>query len=71
MHMKDVFDMLAGTSTGSILSSALSLPSDKLNPIPYKGKHYKLPKFWASDCVRIYTEGGADIFQQNGLSTFM
>lgn len=36
--MKDVFDMLAGTSTGSILSSALSLPSDKLNPIPYKGK---------------------------------
>lgn len=71
MHMKDIFDMLAGTSTGGILSAALALPSDKLNPVPYKGKHLPLPKFWAGDCVQIYTKGGPDIFRQNGLSTFM
>lgn len=26
--MKDLFDMMAGTSTGSIISAALSYPSD-------------------------------------------
>ena len=28
MHMKDLFEQLAGTSTGSILSAALSLPKE-------------------------------------------
>ena len=27
MHMMDLFDMMAGTSTGSILSAGLSIPS--------------------------------------------
>ena len=30
--MKDMFDMMAGTSTGSIISAALSYPSDDLLP---------------------------------------
>ena len=38
VHMKDMFDMMAGTSTGSILSTALSVPKEKGSTIP---------KFWA------------------------
>ena len=38
MHVKDLFEQLAGTSTGSILSAALSL---------YKEGSTTEPKFWA------------------------
>lgn len=32
IHMKDLFDMMAGTSTGSIISAALSFPSNDTLP---------------------------------------
>ena len=43
--MKDLFDMMAGTSTGSILSAALALPKEKGSDIP---------KFWAAQALEIY-----------------
>ena len=58
--MKDLFNMMAGTSTGSILSAGLrgghqwrglSVKSDD----PKKPNY---PKYWASDAVNIYIDGG-------------
>ena len=69
MPMKDIFDMISGTSTGSILATGLSISTGTLNPIPFKGKHYPLPKYWGPECVKIYTSGGAAIFNPNGLAT--
>ena len=40
--MKDLFDMMSGTSTGSILATALSVPLTVGN---------QDPKFWATDAV--------------------
>lgn len=34
IHMSDLFDMMAGTSTGSILSSGLSVPSRENSSAP-------------------------------------
>ena len=69
MPMKDIFDMIAGTSTGSILATGLSISSGRKNPIPYKGRNDDLPKYWAEGAVDIYTGGGAAIFRRNGLTT--
>ena len=63
MPMKDIFDMITGTSTGSILATALSISSDEPNPIKYKGKENPLPKYWGQECVNIYTGGGDKIFR--------
>ena len=46
MHMTDLFDMIAGTSIGSITASALSIPSDK---------NATAPKWYAKDIIDIYT----------------
>jgi patatin-like phospholipase/acyl hydrolase len=54
MPMKDMFDMFAGTSTGSILASALTIP---------KKKGERDPRFWAEDAVKIYEDGGPTIFK--------
>ena len=53
ISMKDMFDMTAGTSTGSIISAGLVYPSDK-----YKG----VPKFFAKDIINIYSTRGGEIF---------
>lgn len=53
--LKDIFDMVAGTSTGSILVSGLAYPDkDYIN--------IKKPQFFADDLLRIYTERGGEIF---------
>jgi patatin-like phospholipase/acyl hydrolase len=46
--MKDLFDMFAGTSTGSILASALSLANDDPLTDP------RQPMFWADAIEKIY-----------------
>jgi patatin-like phospholipase/acyl hydrolase len=51
--MKDLFDMMSGTSTGSILATSLAIP---------KTVGSNEPMFWASDAVKIYADGGPDIF---------
>ena len=48
--MKDMFDMMAGTSTGSIISAALSYPSGEVND-----KGVQIPKYFAKEVMEIYS----------------
>lgn len=59
MHMRDLFEQVAGTSTGSILSAALSL---------YKNSTSDDPKYFATDAQQIYIKEGSNIFKNNGLA---
>ena len=55
--MKDLFDMMAGTSTGSIISAALSYPSDeKLDT----GE--AVPQYWSKEVIEVYSQRGDEIF---------
>lgn len=60
MALKDIFDMMAGTSTGSILVSGLAYPDKNYRNI-------SKPQFFADDLLKIYTERGGEIFVQQGL----
>ena len=58
MHMLDLFDMFAGTSTGSIASSGLCIREDPKNATSN-------PRFWASGVLDIYVNGRPLIFQKD------
>lgn len=62
MPMKDIFDMFAGTSTGSILATAMSVP---------KVVGGRDPRFWADDALDIYMKGGVIIFKQNEFGAWL
>lgn len=57
--MKDLFNMTAGTSTGSILAAGLVYPNNK---------NISEPKFFATDLLEIYSERGKEIFVKKSLS---
>ena len=59
--MKDLFDMMAGTSTGSILSTGLSIKKEGT---------VDEPKLWGEDCRNIYIDQAPFIFKQNGVGVF-
>jgi len=72
-HKKDLplcraFDLMAGTSTGSIIALGLSAPQYAPNYDPYnpagseKPRYLKKPLFTAADLVQIYIEQGIEIF---------
>ena len=61
--MKDLFNMTAGTSTGSILAAGLVYPNkDRMEQ--------KEPKFFADDLLKIYSERGGEIFVKVKLGGF-
>ena len=73
--MKLLFDFTAGTSTGSIIAAGLAIPlkEDRTQKIDCT-KVTCIPKFWATDLLKIYSEKGNIIFQRyamSGLNTFM
>jgi patatin-like phospholipase/acyl hydrolase len=58
LRLADCFDLIAGTSTGGILTCIYLLPD--LSSRPVNGKHR--PKFSAQDAVDLYLNYGDDIF---------
>mmetsp|Transcript_12911 Transcript_12911/g.20011 ORF Transcript_12911/g.20011 Transcript_12911/m.20011 type:complete len:81 (-) Transcript_12911:1190-1432(-) len=53
--MKDLFNMTAGTSTGSILAAGLAYPNSNESI-------RNTPEFFANDLLKIYSERGGEIF---------
>lgn len=53
VHMKDLFNMTAGTSTGSIISAGLSFPRED---------EKDQPKYYMDDLLKIYSTLGDQIF---------
>jgi hypothetical protein len=51
--MKDMFDMMAGTSTGSIISAALSFPSDDVLPTGEQ-----VPQYFTKEVIDVYAKQG-------------
>ena len=57
--MSELFDMVSGTSTGSLLAAAIVLPNKSSDPLT----NY----YYASDGVDVYSEFAPKIFQKNDL----
>jgi ABC-type phosphate/phosphonate transport system permease subunit len=53
--MSELFDMVSGTSTGSLLTTAVVLPVDPVNN--------RSNKYYANDASDIYKKHGGDVFQ--------
>ena len=64
-HLSRHFDLIAGTSSGSLTALALAAP--KLDP-DNSGKFLPIPQYSASDIVNTYETRGLDIFPRMPLS---
>lgn len=62
------FDLIAGTSTGGIISCMLTCPTDETRDAP-KEKRY--PKFTTEEIARIYTDENDKIFSAPFWHTFL
>jgi len=57
MSMAELFDMVSGTSTGSLLATSIVLPNTDKNST-------QINKFFSTDAIRIYAELGSKVFQK-------
>lgn len=60
--MADLFDLVAGTSTGSLLATALVIPNDNTTS-PQKNK------FFAQKAIEVYTEMAPIVFTKYVMAT--
>ena len=58
--MSALFDMIAGTSTGSLLATGLSIRKEYKDGL--NGEKIAHPLYWANDAIDIYTNGADVIF---------
>lgn len=56
--MKDLFNMIAGTSTGGIVTSALSVPSTPGGTEPY----------YSDTLLKLYIDEGPEIFKKQEIN---
>lgn len=64
ISMAELFDLVAGTSTGSLLATALVIPND--DP---KTKDTQVNKFFAQKAIEVYTEMAPVVFTKFQMST--
>jgi len=62
LPMSLLFDMLAGTSTGSLLAAGLSIKNRSAS-----SNGLDQPLYWANDAYHIYTDNADQIFESKGL----
>ena len=60
--MAELFDMISGTSTGSLLATALVLPNNDTSKD-------RINMYFAEDAIRIYTEYAPTVFKKYVLAT--
>jgi hypothetical protein len=76
VHMKDLFDMLAGTSTGSILAGMIMAPANETGFFTSGNANQEhpcttvadCPAFSIADAIDLYSTQGARLFQSTALS---
>jgi hypothetical protein len=66
--MKDMFDMISGTSTGSIMAAGFSMPkSSTLNGEVVLSD--KVPGYFAKEIIDIYRNDNSKIFDKHPITT--
>ena len=68
LPVSSLFNMLSGTSTGSLLSTGLSIQKNRV--IKGDGIIDTEPLYFAEDAIGIYLKAADDIFNPNGLRTW-
>lgn len=76
VHMKDLFDMVAGTSTGSILAGMLMAPANETSYFTSGNPDQThpcetvagCPRFTIADSIKLYSTQGERLFQSTALS---
>lgn len=61
MHMKDLFDMFAGTSVGSIITGAMVFPPEAIHKVKEK-------EFFSTKLLEIFHDKGDKLFSSQKMN---